>query len=901
MSETLLKNVQEMLNEEKWTRATLSNYTTAQFKELDTILKESRDLRLDNEIKNLCNEHLANTKNSIIALYLGGMTSLSQQIIDDSAMVSLLNIFVDNHKWGIVKFLCERMLDYGESKFALRTLSECYKNEDDQESVFAVWERLVKVDYEEADLTKALAENFEKKYEESQKKDDLENTVDYYKRALHRYIAKLQFNNVKEIWDKLLLLCPEDIDFFLHVQKRIAKNFDELKAGTLLKEVYDVCIQREDINTAINVLKLVLDYDNDDRHARKEITDCYRMKYADHSQLETYIRISSLAQGPRNVKEAVQDFEKHIAFDRGNFVHHRTWGVGRINKVQGDDIIIDFARQRAHGMSLKMAVNALQTLSKDHIWVLKATLKKEALHEKVKKDIPWALKTVIQSFGNSCDFKKIKLELVPSALSEEEWRNWGPRARDVLKTDPSFGFSPENADVYTVRERPISVDEKLYNEFKGAKNYSERAKIIRSYTLEKNAEFDSEFFVEMFAYFTGFIKSYNVINEQVITSFLLIKELVGIHPHLGTGLSLNFRELFEGIDNVSGVFQNIKDTRLRDDFLRHIRLFIPDWANIYLELFPRFPIESIVLYLEREGFEDNLVSLTHTCFDNYREYRESTVWLYRNAADKKWYKNANIPFEKQLITLIHILDITYRDIENRRDTAENRKINKTVYTILFSEALLMNYVDTSDAETLSRIYTFINDVKDLDPADKMELRNRIAKKYPDFKFFGEEEKKITTLGLIVTLAKLQEKQKQLAHIIEVDIPANSKEIETAKQHGDLKENAEYHAAREKQTQLNSLASRLNGEIDRAQIFDPSHISTSKVSFGTKVTLLNKNMDKQEEFTILGPWESDPDNKIISYLSPFGNSIYGKAVGEEIFFTSNEETSNYLVVDISSAL
>ena len=182
MSEDLLKNMQEMLNEEKWTRATLSNYSTHQFMELDTVLKKARESRCDNELKKLCEEHLLHTKNSIIALYIGGMISLSQQIIDDTEMVNLVTIFMDNHKWGIVRYLCDRMLDYGESKFALRTLADCYRNENDDEAVFDVWERLVRVDYEEADLAKSLGERFEKQ-------GNQESAVDYYKKALHRYIA----------------------------------------------------------------------------------------------------------------------------------------------------------------------------------------------------------------------------------------------------------------------------------------------------------------------------------------------------------------------------------------------------------------------------------------------------------------------------------------------------------------------------------------------------------------------------------------------------------------------------------------------------------------------------------------------------------------------------------------
>ena len=67
--------------------------------------------------------------------------------------------------------------------------------------------------------------------------------------------------------------------------------------------------------------------------ARKEITECYREKFKDHSQLAEYIRISNLTQSWRNVHDAIADFEKHISFDAGNFVCHRSWGIGRIREL----------------------------------------------------------------------------------------------------------------------------------------------------------------------------------------------------------------------------------------------------------------------------------------------------------------------------------------------------------------------------------------------------------------------------------------------------------------------------------------------------------------------------------------------------------------------------------------
>ncbi|MDR2483387.1 MAG: transcription elongation factor GreA [Treponema sp.] len=892
-AEALLKNVQNMLNEEKWTRAALSNYSASQFKDLDGLLKEAREARAYDDLKDACDEHLGHTKNSLIALYLSGMIALSRQIIDDAALISLVTIFMDNHKWGIVKYLCERILDYGESKFALRTLAECYKNDNDEEAVFGIWERLVKVDYEEADLAKALAEHYEKI-------PKIEEAVDYYKKALHRYINKQLFTNVREIWAKLLEYGPQDIDFFLHVQKKIAKNISEEKAVVLLEDVYAVCKKREDLDTAINILKLILQYDEKDEQARKEITACFREKYAAHSQLEEYIRISNLAQKYRNVHEAIQDFEKHIAFDKGNFVYHRTWGVGRIAEVQGDEIVIDFAKKRAHAMSLKMAVNALQTLTKDHIWVLKATSKREKLYERVKTEPLWALQTVIRSFGNACDLKRIKAELSPSILSAGEWTAWSAKAREVLKSDTSLGVSPDNIDLYTVRDRPISIPEKLFYEFRAQKNFFDRAQTIRSYVSQKDAELDSEYFTEMFAYFSGYLRSWSQVSEQVVASYLLVKDLAGRYPHLGAGLQLNFLQIFEGIDDVPGLFQSLRDAKLREDFLHHIKLFVPSWPDIYVELFPYALLQSIITSLLKEGYEDKAAALVQGCFENYRDYREAAVWLYKNLSREPWFEKAGLSFEKQIITLIHILDITYREIENHRDTTENRKINKQVYGILFKDGVLDAAIDSADSDMILRLFTLIDDVKDLDPADKLKLRHRIQDKHPDFKFFGDTEKAVITRGLMVTLAMYQEKQRQLNRLMEVEMPANSKEIAFALSLGDLRENAEYKAAKEKQDILNAQAAKLKDEIERAQLFDPGSVNINRVSFGTKVVLSNDSSGKNEEYTILGPWESDPENRIISYLSPFGGAVLNKKAGEQFSFSISDQKVSYTVKKISAA-
>jgi len=887
----LLKNLQEMLNEEKWTRATLGNYSTSQFKEFDVILKNARDEKVVNELKKNCDTHLTHTRNSIIALYLSGMVALSRQIIDDSAMINLVSIFLDNHKWGIVKYLCERILDYGESKFALRTLADCYKNDNEEELVYGVWERLVKADFEEADIAKSLAEHYEKQGKK-------EESVDFYKKALHRYINKSNFANVREIWDKLLVSNVEDIDFFMHIQKKIAKTISEDKAVVLLNDLY-AKYKNINIDTAIDILKIILEYDEKDVQGRREIIECFRKKYAAHSQLEEYIRISNLSQNYRDVHQAISDFEKHIAFDKGNYVYHRTWGVGRIASIQSDEIKIDFSKKRAHTMSLKMAVDALQTLSKDHIWVLKATKKKEELRDKVRNDIIWTLKTIIKSFENSCDMKRIKAELSPALLSAGEWSTWNGKAREILKSNPEFGVSPDNIDVFTVRDRPISVTEKYFNEFNAQKNFFDRVSIMRDFINSGSTDTDSEYFSEMLSYFTSFIRSASDTTEQ-IASYLLIKEISAKYPPAVSALSVSFEDIFAKINDVSAMFKNLKDAKFKEELLQNIKLFTENWPDVYIKLFPCALMPVIITHLVKEGHENKLTVMCKDLFENYRDNREALVWLYKNSKDTNWFKEANIGIEKQLITLIHVLNITYRDIENHKDTVENRKINKQVYTILFKDGELTSFLDTADDDTIIRIFTFINDVKDLDPQDKLNLRSKILDKHPDFKFFGDVEKKVS-MGLMVTKAMYEEKNKQLAHIMDEEIPANSKEIEYALSLGDLRENAEYKAAKEKQDQLNSQMAKLKEELDRAQLFDPDSVNTSKASFGTKVLLLIETSGQREEYTILGPWESNPEINIISYLSPFGSAILNKTEGERFEFAINNEKNSYLVEKITPAV
>ncbi len=902
MADTLVQSVQDMLKEETWTRATISGYTQNNLKELADIVEKARNENCVDKILEVCEEHLSHSKDSIIALYLSGIFSLQKGIIDNNSLETLVDIFQKNHKEAIVTSLCESILeDAPNNKFALRTLADTYMAEDNPKA-WDLYIQIVKIDFQEADIAKLLAEHFAD--------SDKDLSIDYYKKAILRYINIGNYNACKEVWSVLVSEIPGEIEFFQLLRRKISKAFGELKTTTLMQELYNWYKDNAPAtpsywDTAISILKQNLEVEPKDTWARKEITDCYRGKYSSHSHLEDYIKSSNLSQSYRNVFEAINDFEKHIAFDKGSFVFHRNWGVGIIRKLEKDMLTINFGKTGGiHDMSLKMAVSALKPLSKEHIWVLKATMKKEELAKKVKDDKKWALKTIIQSFNNSCDFKKIKAELVPVILTTGEWTSWNTAAKKILDTDAEFGVNPNDINQFIVREHEISPEEKLSNEFKAQKLFFARIEILMKFFNSDLTDNSSDLFSEMYSYFTGYLKNIKKVDELVIASYLLARKLSGIDRQFLFPVKETFAELYNRLIDptpreVYDLLKDSKNTTLKDDFLECIKM-LPDWNDQYIKLFPTVLDEKLLNDLIKSGFEADVQKFVRTAFEQSKDYREAVVYLFKNCQDKEWYKNAGVSYEKQLITLINIIELTFREINNHVNTTENKKLNKNASVLLFNDESLFKYLAENDEETVKKLYTLIDDIADIDPNYKAQTRSKILEKYPDFKFRVSEEKTVQPKGMIVTAKMLEEKKAEADRIMNIEIPQNAKDIAEAREKGDLKENAEYKSAKEKQHMLNLTLSKLQEELNRATVFDPTTSTTAVVSFATVVTLTNKETNADEVYTILGPWESDPDNNIISYMSPFGNAIMDKKLGEEIKFEINEHEYVYVVKDIQKA-
>lgn len=121
---------------------------------------------------------------------------------------------------------------------------------------------------------------------------------------------------------------------------------------------------------------------------------------------------------------------------------------------------------------------------------------------------------------------------------------------------------------------------------------------------------------------------------------------------------------------------------------------------------------------------------------------------------------------------------------------------------------------------------------------------------------------------------------ELKQIKEIDRPHNVQEIEEALEHGDLRENAEYHAAKDRQAELDARMRFAEYRISRSKVIDPTKVSSPKVAFGATVTVLDMDTDKEDTYSIVGEHEFDVDRGRISFKSPIARVLMGKEEGDE---------------------
>ena len=140
-------------------------------------------------------------------------------------------------------------------------------------------------------------------------------------------------------------------------------------------------------------------------------------------------------------------------------------------------------------------------------------------------------------------------------------------------------------------------------------------------------------------------------------------------------------------------------------------------------------------------------------------------------------------------------------------------------------------------------------------------------------------------------------QEELKNLKTVERPAIVKAIAAAREHGDLSENAEYHAARERQSFVEGRIGELEDTTKRAEIIDTTKLKGKTVRFGAKVKLADEETDEENTYQLVGEFEADIEQRKISILSPLGKALIGREIGDSVEVTTPNGVRYFEVVSV----
>lgn len=659
-----------------------------------------------------------------------------------------------------------------------------------------------------------------------------------------------RFDAIEDVWMSRLEDSPGDLDFFASTLRGLLQRQQEERAELLLQLFLEARAQRDDADTRLVVVKHLLRLWPESATLRTALVDNLRRLYADSPNLERLLEHFRLAEtaDPREVLEPLLTW---LRFDVGSPVYLRTQGTGRVSELNLSlsTLRVQFLPSR-EVMSFRLgeAEHLLEPLGREHFLVQKL----EALDElqKLAQDDPGELlRRLFASFGNSLPSADVRAHL-EDVVATEAWNSWWKRARQDPRLTVGAGSRPR----CTWSDSAAQAEDQLLARFAQA-GAAERLEIARKHVSRSEALAQ-----DLVAGLSSSLSARDTEPSQALEIHLFLEQLQSGEKQE--------RDAMLQRDDAALLLQGIRDRRTRERGLQALRALRPDWPAVFQQVLESESDARTLAFLYeamREATDLDVLDrlVTETLMRPSRAPR-FFIWLCRE-----------MPLRPELQSRAD-----WRFLRRLLDACSDPafKGQHTSLRQLFDGGGLVDrIVEGLEPEQAAQLLLLLQREVGLEEHRKKELRDFLELRFPQLR-----ERRDTTI--YVSAAALERKRDELEQLMRVDIPRNTEEIRRAAAHGDLRENFEYHAARQRQEMLSSRAKTLHDELQRTRALDPAAIDGGAVRVGTRVQLIALHEDRTPiHLTILGPWDSDPAQGIVSYMAPAVGALLGKRVGDAVRF------------------
>ena len=241
--------------------------------------------------------------------------------------------------------------------------------------------------------------------------------------------------------------------------------------------------------------------------------------------------------------------------------------------------------------------------------------------------------------------------------------------------------------------------------------------------------------------------------------------------------------------------------------------------------------------------------------------------------------------------------------ELKKIEIEGNRLKNQMLDLLLEDncAVLKKIVSRCDRDLAGRIFDIFENLPYIEESHLEKFQEIVNARFENFQVSHEpveENWEKSMEKLIVTREGLERKKAELEHMVKVEMVNLSRDLAAVSEaSGDIRENVEYNALMEKQSILKLAISRLDEELKMADVLAVDKISTDSVGIGTKIMLENAEKGDNIQYTILGPWDADFEQQILSYRSPIAKAMLGKKKGDTVKLSIDDEEKDFVIKEI----
>jgi transcription elongation factor GreA len=585
------------------------------------------------------------------------------------------------------------------------------------------------------------------------------------------------------------------------------------------------------------------------------------------------------------------------AMEPGSYVVHRSWGFGQIKSYDesANRLVIDFQTKKGHAMDPAFCVNTMEVLPPKHILVRKET-EPAKVQQLIDDDPVQLVIDTLAAYPNHAA-SAIEVESVlTQVVGEEKFKRWFANVKKQLIKDPRVGVPAKKTEVYVLREEPVSAEDEILEAFGATRSARRRITLAEDLLA---ASIKEEAKAGLHKVLEGLVEAVRDSNqldaaERLYGAFVR-DELSRILGHDASSHNPPQSDLIKEIRGLSAIAEKIP-VHFQGRFLDLVKETHPlEWREIVFALLKtsqgKFTTECINFLVEH-GQSDELAQTLVRWKTEQNLRAPVLLWVIKNRHSKKFAKLLNNLITPRLLSAIFFA-IDYEALQS----AGTRRI-PLAEALSDDPDLISDLLATADTETARDLANTLLLNQGFEELTKKSLLARFIKLFPSLQSLVAGDAESKDEQLIVSRASYEKKRTEYEEIVSKRIPDNSKAIAAAREHGDLRENSEFKMAKQDQSVLMAQKAQLERDLARARISDFADASTDQVSVGTIVDLRDVVNGKAVRYTVLGAWDSDPDNHVIAYKTPLGQALLGRKVGEHVKLKIGGAQHEYQVAGIT---